>query len=102
MAKIIQLSDSSGNIFPRTANGTLTSSDSIDDIRREGTYWCNTISGRPQTSNAYAFLLVFVYGQTVVMQVYVPFTTNGFTEIYSRPYANSQWYAWRKLTTTAV
>lgn len=100
MSKIIQLSDGTESLFPRMANGSLTSSNAINDIKREGFYWCNNIGGKPHT-NTYGFLVAWTYG-SAVLQVYIPFIASGLVYVYLRCYVNDTWSVWRQLTTSAV
>lgn len=101
MSKIIQLSDGTESLFPRTANGTLSSTDALDSINREGTYWCTSVGGRPQTTNANAFLIVWTYG-TNILQVYIPYATSGVPAIYIRYAVGGTWRAWKQVATSAV
>lgn len=102
MAKIILMSDSAGAVYPRTSNGALTSSDALDNINFEGTFWCNAVGGRPQTTNTYAWLIVHSYGESCY-QEYIPYTLNGAPEIYVRYFVSGNgWSPWRKVSTSAV
>lgn len=98
MAKLVQLKDSAGNIYPLAFEpGTLTSANDLDDIQHQCMVWCNNVGNKP-SSNTYGWLFM----PNSAIQIYFVFGNNGIANIYIRCYTNNQWYPWRYLSTTAI
>lgn len=79
---------------------------SLDDLFVPGWHWCDfsKVTEAPYT-NGYGYVIVEAKpnaggARSCVQKIYR--FGNAITEIAIRPYTNSQWCAWRKISTVAI
>ena len=89
---------SSAYVIPDNAN--------LNSYRKGGTWWCTssvhakTFKNCPYTGSNFTFVVFAPYPDVQVFQIILP---NGSDPSpYVRAYNSGNWYAWRKITTSAV
>ena len=100
--QIVTFSDGTNTIYPRRAHVNLTSSDDLNNYRDTLCAWVNNSANLPSgVPSTFGWLLVDGNGINCLQRLYVH-GGQGIPRIYIRHFANSQWYAWRYITTTAI
>ena len=99
MAKLVRLTDSSGNIFPQAFSASgLTSSDDLDNVRYPAMAFCNSVVNKPTGSGTYGW----IFNPYTNVQIYFDYRSYVIAALYVRVYINDVWSAWRKIDTVAI